>query len=632
MNERATTQTAVKTPEEAARMTGPEAAAAQVRTPEAGPGAQAAAEGHAEAARELEELARRTGAVLRMVAENPPVDPEIRIPDPVDMARIFAAANAELLTTKPAHVAAVQQAWLLDLAKIRQAAALRAGGHAAEPVALPEKGDRRFADPAWEDDPAFDAVRQAYAATVRRFRELYGAVDGLDPHSRHKLDFYLRLHLNAICPANFPATNPVVLRRARETQGASLRRGLLNLLEDLERGRGRLKIRTTRHELFELGRNLATTPGKVIFRNRLMELIQYAPQTETQYRRPLLIVPPWINKYYILDMRPKNSFVRWAAEQGLTVFLISWYNPDETLREVTFEDYMREGPLTALDVIREQTGEEDANIIGYCIGGTLTACLLAWLAARGEKRVHAATFFTALTDFSEPGDLGVFIDEEQLEKIERYMRRRGYLDAAYMQTVFSLLRDVDLIWNFVINNYLLGNDPPPFDLLYWNDDSTHMPYMMQSFYLRKFYLENRLVEPGGLVLMGEPLDLGKIRIPCYFVATREDHIAPWKSVYKGALRFGGPVRFVVGGSGHIAGIVNPPASGKYGYWVGRRRLPDPDRYLATAAHHEGSWWPDWAAWIQRHSGPRVPARDPAAGPLAPLCDAPGDYVRVRRVD
>jgi len=585
-----------------------------------------------EAAGELEELARHMGAVLRMVAENPPVDPEIRIPDPLDMARIFMAANAELVATKPAHLATVQRAWLEDLAQIQRYVALRACGHAAEPVALPERGDRRFADPAWEEDPAFDAVRQAYAATVRCLRELYAAVEGLDPHSRRKLDFYLRLYLNAICPANFPATNPAVLRRARETQGASLRRGLFNLLEDLERGRGRLKIRTTRHELFRLGENLATTPGKVIYCNRLMELIQYAPCTGTQYRRPLLIVPPWINKYYILDMRPKNSFVRWAVEQGLTVFLISWYNPDETLRDVTFEDYLREGPLAALDVIREQTGEPDANVIGYCIGGTLTACLLAWLAARGEKRVRSATFFTALTDFSEPGDLGVFIDEEQLGKIERYMQRRGYLDAAYMQTVFSLLRDVDLIWNFVINNYLLGNDPPPFDLLYWNDDSTHMPYMMQSFYLRTFYLENRLVEPGGITLLGEPLDLGKISIPCYFVATREDHIAPWKSVYKGALRFGGPVRFVVGGSGHIAGIVNPPASGKYGYWVGRRRPADPDRYLASAAHHEGSWWPDWARWIARHGGGRVPARDPAAGPLAPIRDAPGEYVRVRRVD
>ncbi len=577
-------------------------------------------------------LARRAGRLWAEMLRHPPADDGPRIPDPVDIARIFALAQAELALLHPHHLAAVQQAWLQDLQTVLQRVVARAGGGAAEPVALPEPGDRRFQDPAWGEDPRFDALRQAWAVTVRRLRELFAVVARLSPRDRRKLDFYLRLYLNAICPANFPATNPAVLRRALETRGESLQRGLVQLLEDLARGHGRLRIRTTRHEPFRLGETLATTPGKVVLRNRLMELIQYAPTTETVHRRPLLIVPPWINKYYILDLRPNNSFVRWAVARGLTVFLISWANPDETLRDVTFEDYLREGPLAALEAIRTQTGEPEANVIGYCIGGTLVACMLAWLAARGERRVRAATFFTALTDFEEPGDLGVFIDEDQLARLESYMAQRGYLDAAYMQTVFALLRDVDLIWNYVINNYLLGNDPPAFDILYWNEDSTHMPCMMQSFYLRRFYLENALARPGALTLLGEPLDLGRIRIPCYMLATRDDHIAPWKSVYRGALHFGGPVRFVVGQSGHIAGVINPPSAHKYGYHVGRRRLPDPERYLASATFHPGSWWPDWYRWLRRHAGPRVPARDPAKGPLLPLEDAPGRYVRVRRVD
>ncbi len=583
-------------------------------------------------AEEVATLAERAARLLARIPGIPPADDPLRIPDPVDIARIFALAHAELLR-RPDHLLAVQRAWLADLAAILDAVAARAAGREAPPVALPEPGDRRFLDRAWAEDPRFDALRQAYGVTLRRLRELYGGVaDGLAPRDRRKLDFYLRLYLHAIAPANFPATNPLVLRRAAETGGRSLLRGLVHLLEDLERGRGRLRIRTTRPDAFRLGENLATTPGRVVFRNRLMELIQYAPTTAEVHRRPLLIVPPWINKYYVLDLRPRNSFVRWAVDRGLTVFLISWANPDASFRDVTFEDYLREGPLAALDAIRTQTGEAESLVLGYCIGGTLTACLLAWLAARGERRVRAATFLTALTDFSEPGDLGVFVDEEQLARLERHMARHGYLDAAYMQTVFSLLRDVDLIWNFVIDNYLLGNDPPAFDILYWNDDSTHMPFMMQSFYLRRFYLENRLVEPDGLVLLGEPLDLGRIRIPCYFLATRDDHIAPWRSVYRGALRFGGPVRFVVGESGHIAGVVNPPAAGKYGYRVGRRRLADPDRYLAGATRHPGSWWPDWYRWLARHAGPRVSARDPDRGPLPPLDAAPGRYVRVRRVD
>jgi len=575
------------------------------------------------------ELVARAQRVFEAALRRPPADETVRIPDPDDIRDSFAKAVAALLRHAPERLAEARARWLRCLAELQLYALARARGEEIGPVVAEEPGDRRFADDAWRELLPFDVVRQGYLGYVREARALFADLPGLDRATQRKVDFYLRLYLNAIAPSNFPQTNPVVLRHAVESEGRSLLRGLDNLLADLERGGGRLAIRTTREDLFEVGRDLATTPGKVVFRNELIELIQYAPATEQVYRRPLLIVPPWINKYYILDMRPRNSFVRYAVGQGFTVFLISWRNPDASLAHKTFADYMREGPLAALDAIARQTGEKIANILGYCIGGTLTACLLAWLAARDEKRVGCATFLTTMTDFAEPGDLGVFIDEPQLARLEAHMEKHGCLDAAYMQTVFSLLRDNDLIWNFVINDYLLGRDPPPFDLLYWNADGTRMPAMMHGFYLRRFYLENRLVEPGGVSLLGEPIDLGRIRVPCYFLSTREDHIAPWKSTYAGARRFGGPVRFVLGGSGHIAGVINPAGSGKYGWWTSRQRPADPDRFLAGAQRYEGSWWPDWAAWLARRSGARVAPRDPAAGPLRPLADAPGQYVLER---
>lgn len=574
-------------------------------------------------------LAARARKLLETAMRQPPAGDTLPIPDPEDIRRSFEKAWQAILTRAPERVAVAQAAWTGCLVGLQRYLLARAAGEPADAVVADRPGDRRFADEAWRQALPFDVVRQAYLGFVGAARGLFRDLPGLDRATQRKVDFYLRLYLNAISPSNFPQTNPVVLRHAVESEGRSLLRGLDNLLADLERGRGRLAIRTTREDLFEVGRDLATTPGKVVFRNDLIELLQYAPLTGTVHRRPLLVVPPWINKYYILDMRPRNSFVRYAVAQGFTVFLISWRNPDATLAHKSFEDYLAEGPLAALDAVARQTGERVANILGYCIGGTLTACLLAWLAARGEKRIGCATFLTTMTDFAEPGDLGVFIDEVQLARLEAHMQRHGCLDAAYMQTVFSLLRDNDLVWNFVVDNYLLGRDPPPFDLLYWNADGTRMPAMLHSFYLRRFYLENRLIEPGGISLLGEPLDLGRIRVPCYFLSTREDHIAPWKSTYAGARRFGGPVRFVLGGSGHIAGVVNPAGSGKYGWWTNRRRPEDPDRFLAGAAHREGSWWPDWAAWLARRSGARVPARDPTAGPLPPLADAPGAYVRER---
>jgi polyhydroxyalkanoate synthase subunit PhaC len=381
-------------------------------------------------------------------------------------------------------------------------------------------------------------------------------------------------------------------------------------------------------DAFRLGENIAVTPGKVIYQNDLLQLIQYNPTTKTVYKRPLLIMPPWINKYYILDLRPSNSFVKWAVGEGHTVFVVSWVNPDERLATKSFEDYMVEGPLAALDAMKAATGEKEANIIGYCLGGTLLASTLAYMAAKGDKRVKSATFFATMVDFSEAGELGVFIDEEQLASLDAMMREKGYLEGSAMATTFNMLRANDLIWSFVVNNYLLGKDPFPFDLLYWNADATRMPAAMHSFYLHKMYQENKLIERGGITLKGVPIDLKRIKLPVFILSSREDHIAPWKSTYAATQIYGGPVQFCLSASGHIAGVVNPPAAKKYCFWTSAKKAPTPDAWLANATQHPGSWWPQWGKWIAKHGGAKVPARIPGDGKLRPIEDAPGAYVRV----
>jgi polyhydroxyalkanoate synthase len=360
-----------------------------------------------------------------------------------------------------------------------------------------------------------------------------------------------------------------------------------------------------------------------------MQLIQYAPTTEQVYQRPLLVIPPWINKYYILDLQPKNSFIRYALDQGFTVFVISWVNPDADHAGKTFEDYMVDGPLAALDAIAQATGERETNVVGYCLGGTLLAATLAYLAVKKDRRIKAATFLASLTDFEDPGELGVFIDEEQLAAMDESMARRGYLEGREMATTFNMLRANDLIWSFVINNYLMGKEPFPFDLLYWNSDSTRMPYAMHSFYLRRFYQENRLIEPGGISLCGVPIDLRKIRIPVYMLSTREDHIAPWASTYAATQLYQGKMTFVLAGSGHIAGVINPPSVEKYGYWTNETLPPDPEAWLEGATQHAGSWWPHWRNWNAAHAGEKIAARVPGDGALTPIEDAPGSYVRTR---
>jgi polyhydroxyalkanoate synthase len=427
-------------------------------------------------------------------------------------------------------------------------------------------------------------------------------------------------------------TNPEVLRETLESGGENLVNGLHNLLDDLERGKGRLKIKMTDIEAFELGKNIALSPGKVVYQNDLMQLIQYEPTTKEAFKRPLLIIPPWINKFYILDLRPKNSFIRWAVEQGHTVFVISWVNPNEKLKAKSFEDYMIGGPLAALDAVEKATGEKDANVIGYCLGGTLLACTLAYMAAKKDNRIKSATFFTTMMDFKEAGELGVFIDEVQLAALEEKMKDKGYLEGADMATTFNMLRANDLIWSFVVNNYLMGKDPFPFDLLYWNSDSTRMPAAMHSFYLRNMYQENKLVTPGAVTLKGVKIDLSKVKQPTCLISTREDHIAPWKATYSATQLLGGPVKFILAGSGHIAGVVNPPEAEKYGYWTNAKNPKDPDAWVNSAKEHKGSWWPEWQKWISGFTDGKVPARQPGDGELKVIEDAPGSFVKVQAQD
>ncbi len=548
--------------------------------------------------------------------------------DPLNLSAALGAM-ARSLAEDPSPLIDAQMKWWDGYLRLWQQGAQRLQGEEpVQPVAAPEPDDRRFRDPAWTESWVFDHLKQSYLLTAACMQAAVGNLRGLDEKDAAKLAFYTRQFVDALAPTNFLATNPAALKETAETRGENLLRGLRNVLDDLERNEGRFAPRMSDEDHFVLGETIATTPGKVVFQNELMQLIQYAPSTETVYRRPLLVVPPWINKYYVLDLRPKNSFVRWAVSKGYSVFMISWVNPDEGLAEKTFEDYMLEGPLAALDAIEQATGERDVAAIGYCLGGTLAAATLAYLAARGDKRIRSATFFASLVDFAEPGELGVFIDDAQLESLEAMMAEKGYLDGRHMATTFNMLRANDLIWSFVVNNYLLGREPLPFDLLFWNADSTRMPAAMHGFYLRKMYQENLLAQPEGLSLAGVTIDLSRIDIPTYIVATREDHIAPWQSCFAACGLYRGQRRFVLGASGHIAGIINPPEAGKYGYWTGPVvEAQDADAWLAAAGHHEGSWWNDWHAWQRRRSGgKKVLARVPGEGSLRPIEDAPGAYV------
>ena len=507
----------------------------------------------------------------------------------------------------------------------------RMAGEPTPPVAKPDPRDKRFADPDWSTNQFFDFLKQVYLLSTDWANKLVTDAQGLDARERHKAEFYIRQIANAIAPSNFVLTNPELLRETLSSNAENLVRGMQMLAQDIEAGGGDLRIRQSDSSRFEVGRNLALTPGKVVYQNELMQLIQYAPATEKVLNVPLLIVPPWINKFYILDLSPDKSFIKWCVDQGVTVFCVSWVNPDQRLAERGFADYMREGPLQALDVVEQITGEPSAHTIGYCVGGTLLAITLAYLAAKGQQdRVKSMTLFTAQVDFTHAGDLKVFAaDEAQIAMVERQMEERGYLEGKKMANAFNLLRSNDLIWPYVINNYLKGREPMPFDLLYWNSDATRMPKANHSFYLRRCYLENTLAR-GELELAGEHIDLKRVTVPTYNLATREDHIAPARSAYFGSSFLSGPVRFVLAGSGHIAGVVNPPCKQKYQHWTGAPPQGDDlEKWLASAEEHPGSWWPDWITWLKTQDAEETNARAPGGGKFEPIEDAPGSYVKVR---
>lgn len=574
------------------------------------------------------QFAERSQRIVQAFCERQAEDGGFQLPDPMVIGKAFMEMGAQMMSD-PAKLAEAQAELWQGYARLWETTAKRMAGEDVEPVAVPAADDKRFKDGAWTEQALFDVIKQSYLLTSQWVQSTVRDVEGLEPATAEKVDFYTRQMVDALSPSNFVATNPKVLKETMDSGGENLVRGLDHLLGDLEKGRGKLRISMADADAFTLGENVATTPGKVVYENELMQLLQFEPSTDKVFKQPLLIVPPWINKYYILDLQPKNSFIKWAVDQGHTVFIISWVNPDETLAHKRFDDYLLEGPLAAMDAIEKATGEKTLNLIGYCIGGTLSACTLAYLAAKGDKRVKSATFFTTMVDFEDAGELSVFIDEEQLDLLDKHMNEKGYLDGAHMSQVFNMMRDNDLIWSFVINNYLMGREPLAFDLLYWNADSTRMPAMMHAMYLRKMYLENKLVEPGGIVLNGVPIDLSRIETPAYVISTKDDHIAPWKSTYAATGLYSGPVRFVLSASGHIAGVVNPPAAGKYCYWTNTKTPKDPEAWLTAAKQHEGSWWTDWQTWIKKHADDTVAKRVPGDGRLKVIEDAPGRYVKVR---
>ncbi|WIW43269.1 class I poly(R)-hydroxyalkanoic acid synthase [Bradyrhizobium sp. 62B] len=556
---------------------------------------------------------------------------EVQDRPPAELAEVVRTFTsvAEYWLSDTSRSSDLQTKLAKDYLDLWGSAVRRMAGQDVPPAIAPSPRDKRFADPEWKSNQFFEFVMQLYLLTTKWAQELVRDAEGLDPQTRRKAEFYVQQVTNALSPSNFVLTNPEVLRETVASSGENLARGLKMLAEDIAAGKGMLKIRQSNPDNLIVGVNMATTPGKVIYQNEMMQLIQYSPTTETVLRTPLLIVPPWINKFYILDLKPEKSYIKWCVDQGITVFVISWVNPDKRLGNKSWEDYMKEGPLTAMDVIEKVTGEMKVHTAGYCVGGTMLATTLAWLAEKRRQRVSSATFFAAQVDFTHAGDLLVFVDEDQIAALEQDMKAAGVLEGSKMAMAFNMLRSNDLIWSYVVSNYLKGQQPSAFDLLHWNSDATRMTASNHSYYLRNCYLENRL-STGTMVLDNTLLDLSKVKVPVYNLATREDHIAPAESVLYGSQFFGGPVKYVLSGSGHIAGVVNPPASNKYQYWT-NDNIKDANvaQWMKGAVEHKGSWWPDWRQWLGELDPEQVPARVPGSEAFPAIEDAPGSYVRVR---
>ena len=545
--------------------------------------------------------------------------------DPMNMRDAYMKM-LERWREDPSAVIQTQTEYFQKWMQLWGESARRMMGEESHSIIEPEKGDRRFRADEWNNNAMFDFIKQSYLLTAEAMQKTVSSTEGLDQATADKLNFFTKQFADALSPTNFALTNPEVLKETMKTGGENLLKGFENLVDDIHRGKGDLKISITDYDAFKVGENVATTEGSVVFQNDLIQLIQYTPQTDKVYKRPMMIVPPWINKYYILDLRPSNSFIKYAVDQGHTVFIMSWVNPDAKMAQKQFEDYMQEGVLTSLEQIEKITGEKSVNAVGYCLGGTLLASTLAYLKeTKQDDKIASATFLTTLLDFENAGELKLFIDEEQLANMEREMKETGLFNAKKLQQTFSWLRSNELIWSFVVNNYLMGKEPFPFDLLYWNDDSTNMPAAMHIFYLRNMYLNNRLVKPGGISMKDVPIDLKKVETPAYFVSTREDHIAPWRATYAGTQLFSGKVSFTLAASGHIAGIVNPPAKEKYCYWTNEDLPKNPQKWRDNTKEHKGSWWPHWQKWLKDYTGPKVDARKIKKS----LEKAPGSYVKAK---
>jgi polyhydroxyalkanoate synthase len=574
-------------------------------------------------------IAKKSADLVKKFVENQPSgNSDILISNAINASQAFAQMGEKLMED-PTKFWQAQLDFYQEYVELLEETSKRILGDSQ--IETSKKRDKRFKDEAWQENVVFDFLRQSYLLSADTLKNLTASVD-LDEKNAKKIDFYTRQFVDAIAPNNFLLTNPEVLRKTIASNGENLVKGLENLLSDLEESKGAFHIKNTDTSAFTLGKNIATSKGEVVFENDLMQLIQYAPKTKEVLKTPLLIISPWINKYYILDLSPESSFVNWLVEQGHTVFITSWINPTKKLSNKSFEDYMLEGPIAALDAIEKATGEKSTNVIGYCIGGTLLACTLAYLKAKKKSdKVKSATFLTTLVDFSNSGDLGIFIDDEQLDKIEKHMKDLGYLDGTEMSAVFSILRANDMIWSYVINNYMMGKSPLPFDLLYWNSDSTRLPAAMHSFYLRNMYKDNNLVKKGGITLDGVGIDIKTVDSPSYILSTIEDHIAPWKTTYKTTQLFSGKTRFVLSGSGHVAGVINPPVKKKYSYWTNDKTPESAEQWLKESKEHLYSWWEDWHKWILKNQfdGGKISARMPGDGKLKPIEPAPGSYVKAR---